>query len=65
MWFKGNASQYAGASGHGGLLVIEGDAAARCGISMKGVDIVVGGSVGHMSAFMGQAGNISCMWRCR
>lgn len=55
---KGNASQYAGASGHGGLLVIEGDAAARCGISMKGIDIVVGGSIGHMGAFMGQAGNL-------
>ena len=41
-----------GATAHGGLLVIEGDAAARCGISMKGVDIVVGGDVGHMSAFM-------------
>ena len=25
---------------------------------MKGVDIVVGGSIGHMSAFMGQAGNL-------
>jgi glutamate synthase domain-containing protein 3 len=55
---KGNASQSAGASGHGGLLVIEGDASARCGISMKGVDIVVGGSVGHMSAFMAQTGNL-------
>ncbi len=55
---KGNASQYAAASGHGGLVVIEGDASARCGISMKGVDIVVGGSVGHMSAFMGQAGRL-------
>ncbi|MEH3142763.1 MAG: protein glxC, partial [Mycobacterium kyogaense] len=40
------------------LLVIEGDAAARCGISMKGVDIVVGGNVGHMSAFMAQAGRL-------
>ena len=55
---KGNASQAAGATGHGGLLVVEGDAAARCGISMKGIDIVVGGSVGHMSAFMGQAGTM-------
>ena len=53
---KGNASQSAGATAHGGLLVIEGDAAARCGISMKGIDIVVGGNVGHMSAFMAQAG---------
>ncbi|MEM9197731.1 MAG: hypothetical protein AAGD12_07740 [Pseudomonadota bacterium] len=54
----GNASQSAGATGHGGLLVIEGDTAARCGISMKGIDIVVGGSVGHMSAFMAQAGRL-------
>ena len=48
----------AGATGHGGLVVIEGNAGARCGISMKGVDIVVGGNVGHMSAFMAQAGNL-------
>jgi glutamate synthase domain-containing protein 3 len=54
----GNASASAGATAHGGLLVIDGDAAARCGISMKGVDIVVGGNVGHMSAFMGQAGRL-------
>jgi len=25
---------------------------------MKGIDIVVGGSVGHMSAFMAQSGNL-------
>ena len=54
----GNASQCAGATGHGGLLVIEGDAASRCGISMKGIDIVVHGSVGHMSCFMAQAGTL-------
>jgi glutamate synthase domain-containing protein 3 len=54
----GTASQAAGATAHGGLLVIEGSAAARCGISMKGVDIVVGCDVGHMSAFMGQAGRL-------
>jgi glutamate synthase domain-containing protein 3 len=48
----------AGATGCGGLLVIEGNAGARCGISMKGIDIVVFGSVGHMSAFMAQAGNL-------
>jgi len=52
---KGHVGYYC-ASGRGGLVVIEGDASARCGISMKGVDIVVGGSVGHMSAFMGQKG---------
>jgi methylamine---glutamate N-methyltransferase subunit B len=54
----GNASQSAGATGNGGLLVIKGDAASRCGISMKGIDIVVGGSVGHMSAFMAQRGHL-------
>jgi methylamine---glutamate N-methyltransferase subunit B len=54
----GNASQSAGASGRGGMLVIEGDASARCGISMKGIDIVVGGNIGHMSCFMGQAGSL-------
>jgi glutamate synthase domain-containing protein 3 len=54
----GNASQSAGATGHGGLLVIEGDASSRCGISMKGIDIVVKGSVGHMSAFMAQTGRL-------
>ena len=52
----GNASQSAGATGHGGLLVVHGDAAARCGISMKGIDIVVRGSVGHLSGFMAQTG---------
>ena len=55
---KGCASECAGASGHGGLVVIEQDASSRCGISMKGCDIVVGGSVGHMSAFMAQAGRL-------
>jgi glutamate synthase domain-containing protein 3 len=40
------------------LLVIEGDASSRCGISMKGIEIVVGGSVGHMSAFMAQTGSM-------
>ena len=54
----GNASQSAGATGRGGLLVVHGDAAARCGISMKGIDIVVRGSVGHMSAFMAQTGRL-------
>ena len=49
-------SQSAGATGRGGLLVVHGDASARCGISMKGIDIVVGGSVGHLSAFMAQTG---------
>jgi glutamate synthase domain-containing protein 3 len=55
---KGDVSQAAGATGQGGLLVVDGNASARCGISMKGIDIVVKGSVGHMSAFMAQAGNL-------
>jgi glutamate synthase domain-containing protein 3 len=54
----GNASQAAGATGRGGLLRIDGNASSRCGISMKGIDIVVRGSVGHMSAFMAQAGRM-------
>lgn len=58
VWVKGDASQSAGASAHGGLLVVEGNAAARCGISMKGIDIVIGRNVGHMSAFMAQAGRL-------
>ena len=40
---KGNASQSAGATGHGGSLIIEGDASSRCGISMKGINIIVKG----------------------
>ena len=55
---RGNAAQSAAASGRVGLVFIEGDASARCGILMKGVAIVVGGAVGHMSAFMGQAGTL-------
>src|SRR5262249_50191394 len=41
-----------------GLLVIDGGASLRCGISMKGIDIVVGGRVGNYSAFMAQAGHL-------
>jgi glutamate synthase domain-containing protein 3 len=51
-------SQSAGATGCGGLLIIDGNASARCGISLRGLNIVVKGSVGHMSAFMAQAGNL-------
>ena len=53
---KGDVSQSAGATGCGGLLIVDGNASARCGISLRGLDIVVKGSVGHMSAFMAQAG---------
>ena len=38
------------------------DASSRCGISMKGIDIIVKGSVGHMSAFMAQSGNMVSLW---
>src|SRR5256886_11687327 len=55
----GSASQSAGASGHGGLFAVHGDASARCGISMKGIDIVVRGSVGHLSAFIAPTGRLA------
>jgi methylamine---glutamate N-methyltransferase subunit B len=55
---KGFASESAGATGHGGMLIIEGDASLRCGIALKGLDIVVGGSIGNFSAFMAQAGSV-------
>ena len=55
---KGNTSQSAGATAHGGTIIIDGNASSRCGISMKGVDIIVKGLVGHMSAFMAQAGTL-------
>jgi len=32
---QGDASQSAGATAHGGMLVIDGNASARCGTSMK------------------------------
>ena len=53
---EGNVSQSAGASARGGLLVVNCDASARCGISLKGADIVVRGSIGHLGAFMAQKG---------
>jgi methylamine---glutamate N-methyltransferase subunit B len=55
---QGDASQSAGATGCGGLLIVDGNASARCGISLRGLDILVKGSVGHMSAFMAQTGNL-------
>ena len=55
---EGDASQYLGATAHGGMIVVKGNASSRCGISMKGVDIVVQGNIGHMSAFMAQSGNL-------
>lgn len=55
---EGDASQYAGATGRGGLLVIKGNASSRCAISMKGIEIVVHASIGHMWVFMAQSGNL-------
>ena len=37
---------------------IDRNASSRCGISMKGINIIVKGDVGHMSAFMAQSGNL-------
>jgi formylmethanofuran dehydrogenase subunit C len=54
----GFASVSAGASAHGGTLIVHGDASLRCGISLKGADIIIGGSVGSFSAFMAQAGRL-------
>ena len=48
-----------GATAHGGTIIIDGNASGRCGISMKGVDIIVKGSIGPMSAFMAQAGTLA------
>jgi glutamate synthase domain-containing protein 3 len=52
------AGQSAAATAHGGMLVVRGDAAARCAISLKGADVVIAGSVGHASAFMAQSGRL-------
>ncbi len=54
----GTASQAAAATAHGGLLIVRGDAGARCGISLKGADVVVEGSVGQASGFMAQSGRL-------
>ncbi len=55
---SGSAGQSAAATAHGGLVVVHGDAAARCAISLKGADVVVRGSVGHATAFMAQTGRL-------
>ena len=65
-WSTGDASPVGGRDrATAACSSIEGNASARCGISMKGVDIVVGGSVGHMSAFMAQAGSLVVLRRRR
>ena len=38
--------------------MIEGDAAARAAVSIKGGLVVVGGSCGYMAGFMGQRGTL-------
>ncbi len=58
VWIKGNASESAAppamAACWSSMEMRPRAAASR----LKGIDIVVGGSVGHMSAFMAQRGNI-------
>ena len=39
-------------------VVICGECSSSCGILMNGIDIVVKGSVGHMSALMAQSGTM-------
>jgi glutamate synthase domain-containing protein 3 len=39
-------------------VVIQGDAAARLGVSMKGGLVLVGGDCGYMAGFMGQKGTL-------
>src|SRR5262249_47633990 len=45
-------------TGRGGLLVVKGSASARCGISMKGIEIVVHGAIGHVGGFLAQRGTL-------
>jgi len=54
----GHVGYYCAGMNQHATVVVNGNAAARCGISLKGADIVVKGNVGHMSAFMAQAGNL-------
>ena len=51
---KGNASQSAGATAHG-----TNKTSSRCGISMKGIDIIVKGSV---ASIYGSVWKSSCFW---
>ena len=55
---KATPANILGRQAMAGLIVVKGNASSRCGISMKGVNIVVQGNIGHMSAFMGQSGNL-------
>ena len=55
--WKGRPVSRPRATARGGLLVVHGDAAARCAISLKGADVVIRGSIGHMGAFLGQRGH--------
>ena len=42
----------------GGTIHIKGDAGPRCGVAMKGGDIIVEGKIGYQSGFMAHAGRI-------
>ena len=56
---QGDASASAGATGCGGLLRDRRQCVdALRHLDERGIDIVVKGSVGHMSAFMAQAGSL-------
>ena len=39
-------------------IYVKGDAGPRCGVAMKGGDIIVEGKIGYMSGFMAHAGRI-------
>jgi len=41
----------------GGTIHVKGDTGPRCGVAMKGGNIVVEGKIGYQSGFMAHAGN--------
>ncbi len=55
---RGDASQSAAASAHGGLVMVEGNASLRAGISLKGATLAVAGDAGAFCGFLAQAGTI-------
>ena len=67
---EGHAGYYCAGMNQQATITVHGNVGVGCaenmmsgvvrvkGSSMKGIDIVVGGSIGHMSCFMGQAGRL-------
>ncbi|MFC7484730.1 hypothetical protein ACFQX7_38450 [Luedemannella flava] len=55
---RGNASQSAAASAHGGTIVVDGDASLRAAISLKGATVAIAGDVGAYCGFLAQAGTV-------